>query len=169
MRRIILDRPENLAPAFGYSNSFDLPNDALYIWRVQRDGFDDLSNGNHGNVHGIPWSVENDKLLCDYEKVFVRYISTLNSETIGSASNQFVDVLSLRLAVEFCMPLTENATMQQALMAEYQQRLIDASSIDGGQASREMTRSSNLNGARFGGFRGGDSRGILEHQWQPRE
>ena len=35
------------------------------------------------------------------------------------------------------------------------QRLIDASSIDGGQASREMTRSSNLNGARFGGYWGG--------------
>ena len=151
LKRVVLDEPEQLPPEFGYGQKFVLPSDALCIWRVSNQGFNDLSNGDEIISHNIPWSVEDNELLCNYDKVFVRYIRTLDSADIVKASNQFVDVLSLRLAVEFCMPLTENATMQQALMAEYEKRIMDASSIDGGQATREIIRSNSLNNTRWSG------------------
>jgi len=150
LSRAILDTPEVDAPEFGYQQQFKAPIDSLYIWRVDNQGFSSMSVNNAPTNQGIDWVLEGENILSDYDKLYIRYVRTLDSDGILTASNQFVDTLSLRLAVEMCMPLTENNTMQQALMAEYQQRLVDASSIDGAQATREIIRANSLKGARQG-------------------
>ena len=78
----------------------------------------------------------------------VQYIKRLNSDEIKQATPQFVDCLSLRLAIEFCMPLTENAGLLEALKTEYEYRLQNASAIDGSQATHETFRSTKLSGFR---------------------
>lgn len=148
LARAVLSVPDTEPPAFGYRQRFPIPQDALTIWRVDDQGSYDRSNGPNGT--NISWSVEDGFILTNVDKCFVRYARRLDAETIRKASNQFVDALSLRLAVEWCMPLTENASMQKALIQEYQMRLVDASSIDGGQATHETIRANQLNTARSG-------------------
>jgi len=148
LRRSVLDTPDPQSPAFGYSNRFLAPPNALNIWRVQWAS----ENSNQNVKTNDPWILEDNYILTDADKIFVHWIERLDSQTIARASNQFVDVLSLRLAIEFCMPLTENATMQQALMQEYQMRLVDASAVDGSQATREIIRANQLKNARNTGL-----------------
>jgi len=155
LKRAVLDTPDATTPEFGFSQRFPTPSDSLYIWRVDNQGLTDISTSNAPYNQGMDWSLEDEFILANWDKLYIRYVRTLDSDGILKASNQFVDTLSLRLAVEMCMPLTENATMQQALMAEYQQRLVDASSIDGGQATREIIRANTLKGSRQGYGYGG--------------
>ncbi len=152
LKRVILDTPEQVPPEFGYGQKFVLPSDTLYVWRVDNQGFVDISTQVLTHANSINWSVEANQLLCNYNKAFVRYVGTLDSDSIKTASSQFIDVLSLRLAIEMCMPLTENNTMMQALQAEYEKRLIDASSIDGGQATREIIRANTIRNSRWGSY-----------------
>lgn len=141
--RAVLDEPFVNPPEFGYANQFAMTPDALNIWRVYEPN-------SHGKLKETqkPWIVEDRFILTDLDVIWVHYIKRLDNELIQNASNQFIDCLSLRLAIEFCMPLTENQKLQQALMMEYRERLVDASSVDGSQATHETFISSALIKAR---------------------
>ena len=142
--RAVLDTPFANPPEFGYANKFAMPPDALNIWRI-------YTPNQKGDFlpYQKPWIVEDRFILTDLDKVWCHYIKRLDNELIQNASNQFIDCLSLRLAIEFCMPLTENVNLQNSLMNEYRERLIDASSIDGGQAKHEVFTTGQLIKARY--------------------
>jgi len=138
LRRAELDFIDPEPPAYGFANRFAVPLDALNIWRVS-------------NSHGqVDWILEDDFILTDEDVIRVHYIKRLNSQELLNATPQFIDSLSLRLAVELCMPLTENATMLESLKTEYEYRLVNASSIDGGTATHEQIKPSKLIGSRQG-------------------
>lgn len=147
LRRVLLDTPEVIEPVFGFSQRFVIPADALHIWRVHRDVYDD-----ERLIFNEQWILEDQHILVDLDQVFVQYITRLDSENIYKASPLFVDALSLRLAAEMCIPLTENRTLHNDLLAEYQQRLQDASSVDGGQATREIIRANSFINIRNSSF-----------------
>ena len=141
--RAVLDEPFANKPSFGYANQFAIPPDALNVWRVYEPN-------HYGHLYQTqkPWILEDRFILTNLEVLWVHYIKRLDNELIQNASNQFIDCLSLRLAIEFCMPLTESSKLQQALMMEYRERLVDASSVDGSQATHETFSTSALIKAR---------------------
>ena len=136
LRRAQLDFDDPIKPAFGFANRFAIPLDALNIWRVAN------STGQ------VNWILEDGYILTNEASIQVQYIKRLNADEIKQASPQFVDSLSLRLAIEFCMPLTENSGLLESLKNEYEYRLQNASAIDGSQATHETFRSTNLTGHR---------------------
>jgi len=147
LQQIELPLPNINPPAFGYGQAFDLPANCLSLWRVY---FSANKTGSANLMSADDWIVQGGQLLVNQDRVFLEYIKTLDSDEILLATPQFVDSLSLRLALEMCMPLTENAALYESLRAEYQQRLIEASAIDGQQAKHETFRSNRITGARSG-------------------
>ena len=147
LRRALLNTPDPIAPVYRFRNRFVVPADALNVWRVARDGqFNERVNFNDA------WILEDQHILTNLDQVFIQYIARLDSRNIYKASPLFVDALSIRLAAELCIPLTENRTLHADLMAEYQQRLIDAASVDGGQGTRQILRANSLTNIRNSGF-----------------
>ena len=153
LRRVILNTPDVIDPSFGFGNRFLIPTDALYIWRVFRDDRSSQFNDERLRFNET-WILENQFILSDLDVLHVEYIARLDTNNIFKASNQFIDVLSIRLAAELAIPLTENRSLQTDLMAEYQVRLQDASSIDGAQATREIIRANSFQNVRNSGADG---------------
>ena len=151
LKQATLDTPNTESPLFGYGEAFTLPSDCLNLWRVYFDG----NTANTNNlVSADDWIVQGRDLYINAEKVHIEYVQTLDNVSIINGTPQFVDSLSLRLAIEICMPLTENQDLYIALSNEYEQRLINASAIDGSQAKHETFRSNKLTSARSGyGYR----------------
>lgn len=140
LTRVVLDTPDPTAPAFGYTYRHLLPEDALGIFKVLRSPNTEKSE----LYRNEDWIVENGYILSDLEVLYVRYIKRLDSVSITLASNQFVDILSLRLAAEMAIPVTEDKQLYAALLQEYEGRLIEASSNDGQNGTHETFRSNQL-------------------------
>lgn len=151
LRRVTLDSPSAIEPNFGFGNRFLVPVDALSIWRVFRVGGSQLFLDERLEFNET-WILEDQHILTDLEVIFVQYIARLDSNNIFKASAQFVDALSIRLAAELCIPLTENRTLAADLATEYQARLTDASSVDGNQGTREIIRANSLINIRNSSF-----------------
>ena len=150
LQKVILDSPDSVKPVFGLGNRFAIPTDALNIWRASRNPDFGFNNGNPSrNTFNDAWLKNGQFIETDLDVIYVIYIKSLTDATILDATPQFVDALSLRLAIEFCMPLTENKDMQTMLIQEYQARLVDASSIDGAQATHEVIRANSLSKVRI--------------------
>lgn len=143
LRRVVLSAPDIVTPSFGFSNQFIIPADTLFIWRVFRVITDDFSNDERLTFNE-QWILENNAILSNMDVLHVQYVVRLDQTQIFKASAQFIDTLSIRLAAELCIPLTENRTLATDLQAEYQARLQDASSVDGGQATREIIRANSF-------------------------
>lgn len=142
LARAILDTPDATKPAFGYDQRFQKPSDMLFLWRLS---YDDAPISRDADYTLANWRVEGDFILADNDLIRIEYIKTLDQPAdVALFSNQFIDVFSLRLAAEICMAITENRVLMQNLMQEYQARLVDASSIDGAQAKRELFRADSL-------------------------
>lgn len=151
VRRVTLDTPSPIEPNFGFANRFLIPADALSIWRIFRIGGSQLFTDERLEFNET-WTLEDQHILTDLEVIFVQYLARLDSANIFKASAQFIDALSIRLAAELCIPLTENRTLAADLFAEYQGRLTDASSVDGSQGTREIIRANSLINIRNSSF-----------------
>lgn len=142
LKQAILDTPEATTPLFGYGNSFQKPTDSLNIWRVSYNNVPVINIPDYSNS---PWRVEGNFIYADSERIMVEYIRRMDdTNDINLFSTQFINAFSLRLAVEFATSLTENVGLYERLTREYQARLVDASSIDGGQATHETFISNNF-------------------------
>lgn len=140
LKRQLLEFPSPAPPVHEYSYQFPLPTDCLNMWRVYTD--------RSGTVD--KWIVEGNQILSNNAAIYVHYVKRLSGQDLLTATPQFVDSLSLRLALEVCMPLTENAALYESLRSEYEYRLVNASSIDGSQATHESFKSNNLTNVRAG-------------------
>ncbi len=149
LKQAVLDTPEETKPLFSYGQSFLLPSDCLNLWRVYQAG-NTPSTRNYTDVDD--WIVQARFLYVNESTVNIEYVRTLDDVSILTATPQFIDALSLRLAIEMCMPLTESGSLYAALASEYANTLINASAIDGSQAKHESFQSTTITGSR-GGYR----------------
>jgi len=143
LSRAVLDTPDPTPPPFGYGSRFPKPADALNVWRVK---YDDITPTYGGDIpQPGDWRLEGNFILANSSMIFVEYIRRMDQfGDIDLFTSQFIDSLSIRLAVEIVLPLTENAQLYSALTQEYQFRLVNASGIDGNQAKSEIFRASEL-------------------------
>ena len=108
-------------PIFGYKGAFELPNDFVRLLQIS-DSADHWSDD-------IEWVVEDGKILCDYDTIYLRYVAVPSdvSELDALATKALICNLAIKLAV----PLQQDDQLAQRLTNElYQVILPEARSID---------------------------------------
>ena len=121
-------RPPDLArgtpePAFEYTYQFPLPSDFLKIIRTEDESAGYIED------YRIEGTASDGLCLLSYEEaVAIEYIARV--EDVAQYDALFVDVLAQRLAMEICVPLTDNSTLYKNVSDIYQMKLREARSVD---------------------------------------
>jgi hypothetical protein len=105
--------PKNvIAPAFGFTNAYDLPHDSLLVRSVEG-----------GDAE--KWVVEGRQVLADLgPPIFITYTAQVTDPTLFDPL--FVEVLAARLASDIAVQLSESVSRAQGLWQVYQSKLIEA-------------------------------------------
>ncbi len=85
-------------PEFGYSAAFQLPNDFVRLIRV--------TDNPDVWIDDIEWVLEDGKILCDYDQVYIRYIAT--PQNVGDLDSLAAQALICNLAIKLAVPLQQN-------------------------------------------------------------
>jgi len=142
LKRITLSTPDAETPNWGFGFSFTMPSDVYRVIRCRRDTFD-------GQPTSFDWRKEENKILCDQDTVFIKYISR-DIPTTGY-TGLFVLAFAKHLAANMCMQITENRTLKSDLLIEAEGMTMEAAALDGMQGRHEQTHASQLINARRGG------------------
>lgn len=139
LRANLLPDP-SITPPWGYNYGYHQPNLCLRVTELR-----------YGRrTQDIAWEVEGDFIYSTTPTISIKYNTLV--ENTNKFSPNFVEMLSLKLASDICIPITENRTLRQELLAQYMMLLEEASALDGLQASRERLRSDRLLQARYSGI-----------------
>lgn len=142
-KRTVLSTPVATAPEWGYSFAFLVPNLTYRIIDVRQS-----DTGNNA-VNTFQWHLEDNKIVCDRERIYVRYLSSdINSAKL---SGVFVMAFATRLAAEMAVQITENRTLKNDLYQESEALIDEAAAVDGLQGKHEQIQASSLQNARRGG------------------
>jgi hypothetical protein len=108
-------------PDWKYTSEFALPNDFIRLLTI-------TDNPSY-QADDIEWVVEDEKILCDYAQIYIRYIA--RPENVGKLDPLATRALICLLASKLAMPLQQDDNMAQRLTNElYQVILPEARSID---------------------------------------
>jgi hypothetical protein len=108
-------------PAFGYSNAFQLPNDFVRLIRA-------TDNPDYW-VDDTEWVLEDGKILCDYDQIYIRYIAT--PQNIGDLDALATQALICNLAIKLAVPLQQSNDIATRITNElYNIVLPQAKAID---------------------------------------
>jgi hypothetical protein len=113
-------------PLFGYDYIFQLPTACLRVIEV-----------NDGSYVRDDFKIEDRKLLCDLDTVYIKCI--LRIEDTNQYSSQFCFVLASRLAAEIAYAVTNNKATAEMAYQIYQQRLQAAKAADAQESSSVNT------------------------------
>lgn len=128
MKRAVL-APNSEPPAFGFSQRFLIPSDCLRIVRV---GYNpDLKDR-------IDWEKEDNYILCDYDTLYIRYVS--RTEDVVGYSSKFVLALASRLAADMAIPIAGSRKLQENMQAQYVQKIEEAGAFDGMQSTNKIVQ-----------------------------
>ena len=113
-------RRDNLAPLeetpdWGFAYQHQLPDKLLRLLEIR-----DLSTDEY--------QIENNKILCDDDVVYIRYIVQVTDPNEYDAS--FVNAVSVAMAFEMCERLTQSNTKKKILADEYQTVMDQAKLVD---------------------------------------
>lgn len=109
------------APAFGYDNAFQLPNDCLRVVNV----FDDPDM----RVSGTRWVVEGKQVLCDYDIIYLKYVK--RPTDVGILDALAIRALICTLALKLATPLQLDDKQASMILQELEQIILpSARSID---------------------------------------
>ncbi len=86
----------------------------------------------------IPWAMEENIILCNYDEISVRYIKRVTDFT--QFSEGFVFALAHRLAYDLAVPLTQNMQLKEQMFVLYQQSIKEAASAEGMQGRSRRIR-----------------------------
>ena len=133
-------------PPFGASNAFLIPSDALRILTVRNDAREDTS------FNGLHWVREGDRILCDSDKIHVRYLKDVEDVLLFSPA--FAQALAARLAWDLAVPLTESGNKEQTMARKYEYALREAAATDGMQGRTRKLRAKPWGRGAFGSSMG---------------
>lgn len=139
LKRIVLN-PTGNPPAWGSDTEFQVPEGVLTIIRL-------YDNPNVASpVAPETWRREGDYVYASSAKVYALCVMRITDTTRYPAL--FRALVSVRLALELCMVVTENKELIGQLMQEYSYKVREAAAADGIQARREKVQARRLTGAR---------------------
>ncbi len=120
-------------PQFGYDHAFQLPSDFIRLLEVngeQWEGSDEFHEIEAGNI-----------LVTDQDKAEIRYIKRIDVPEMDPLLKKAV---ALALAVEICIPLTQNAKLKEAVEGTLARALAHAKRTDaietGSRENRPLQR-----------------------------
>ncbi len=100
-------------PLFDWDYQYQLPSDYIRDIAV-KDGF--------------PYLIEGDRLLCNENECFLRYVYRLT--TTGSYHPTLVEAMAARLASELAVPLKASPTLRTSMFQEFQLILTTAQVVN---------------------------------------
>lgn len=111
--RAQLVEKKDYTPIYGYDKAFALPHNCLQVLNLGDPQFDEY------------YQIEGDNFYCtnDVHDVKIRYIKDVKD--VNMFDPQFKELLALAIAVEICIPLTEDynklAQLEQKKLKKYQE------------------------------------------------
>lgn len=141
------------APAFGFSNAYNLPADFLSLRQVSEYyppyWYDTIQNSEQQH-----YVIENNQILTNLEAP-LKIFYVFNQEDTTRYSQAFVRYLSILLAYDACEEITQSNTKKQLLEKEADQALKKAIAFDRMQKPPEPIADSSWIDSRrnfYGGF-----------------
>ena len=120
LKRSELTRLEE-TPAFKFKYKYQLPNDCIRVVNIydNKDAYDDRTQ----------WVVEGRTILCDYDKVYLCYVS--KPEDVSELDSFLTKAVIQSLAIKLAVPMQLDQVMQNNLLQEYEQVILPAArSVD---------------------------------------
>lgn len=108
-------------PTLTFANVFQLPADCLRVFRLEYETDE--------------WRVEGRYISSSFNPITIRYVS--KEVTEDQFDDNFAEVLSLKLALDLCYSLVQNATLRDQIANEYKEALRVARSFNGQERSPE--------------------------------
>lgn len=102
------------APAFEHTYAFGLPSDCLRVVSVYEAD--------------SPWKVVGSEIHSDDSTMYLEYIADITNE--GLWDSVFVDVMTLKLAVDMCYAITGSSEVMGQLKQELAQTMREAKQYD---------------------------------------
>jgi hypothetical protein len=109
------------APAFKWQFKYQLPNDCVRIVNVYNDkeAYDDRTE----------WVIEGRTILCNYETVYLCYVSLV--EDVNTLDAFLTQAVIQNLAIKLSVPMQLDQGMQNNLISEYNNFILpQARSVD---------------------------------------
>lgn len=135
IKRILL-APLADAPAFGYSNAFELPADCLRVLEVGTGG------------RQIDYLVEGRSIQADTVSVELRYV--FRNEVESSWDSHLVDLMTIAMATVLAYPVTQSTSERDSREAKLSQAMRQAKAVDGQEDPPQTLGDERLLAARFG-------------------
>ncbi len=136
IKRVVL-APDSVAPAFGYSHSFELPADFSRVLEVGTSGYQ------------IDYLVEGRTIQADTTVLELRYV--FRNEVENTWDAHLVKLVTLAMAAAMAYPITQSAAMQQTMEQKLETSLRRARAVDGQEDPPQTLGDERLLAARFGG------------------
>ena len=136
IKRAVL-APDAVAPAFGYTHSFELPADFMRVLEV----------GTNGSQ--IDYLVEGRTIQADTAVLELRYV--FRSEVENTWDAHLVKLVTLAMAAALAYPVTQSSALQQSFEQKLEMTLKRARAVDGQEDPPQTLGDERLLRARFGG------------------
>lgn len=129
--------PDAVAPAFGYTHSFELPADFMRVLEV----------GTNGSQ--IDYLVEGRTIQADTTVLELRYV--FRNEVENTWDAHLVKLVTLAMAAALAYPVTQSSALQQSFEQKLEMTLKRARAVDGQEDPPQTLGDERLLRARFGG------------------
>ncbi|MQT83924.1 hypothetical protein GHN92_04990 [Pseudomonas sp. FSL R10-2964] len=136
IKRAVL-APDAVAPAFGYTHSFELPADFMRVLEV----------GTNGSQ--IDYLVEGRTIQADTTVLELRYV--FRNEVENTWDAHLVKLVTLGMAAALAYPVTQSSALQQSFEQKLEMTLKRARAVDGQEDPPQTLGDERLLRARFGG------------------
>ena len=136
IKRAVL-APDAVAPAFGYTYSFELPADFMRVLEV----------GTNGSQ--IDYLVEGRTIQADTTVLELRYV--FRNEVENTWDAHLVKLVTLAMAAALAYPVTQSSALQQSFEQKLEMTLKRARAVDGQEDPPQTLGDERLLRARFGG------------------
>jgi hypothetical protein len=133
-KRVVLS-PDSVAPAFGWDYAFTLPGNNLRVLSITPDR------------EREPFALEDGKILCDTDTVYLRYIYRNDNPAKWDAT--LTRAMTLAMAAVLAIPVTEDKDKKVEKERELQALLRTARAVDGQEEPPDEIDDFPLLAARF--------------------
>ena len=133
IRRAELPQLDPSEAVLGFGNAYQLPSDCIRIIQASPDV-------NYEPTTTMHWNLEDRKVVTDNGACFIKYVT--REEDPVRFSPGFVQALAYRIATELAIPLTKSRQLQQQMYGLYEERVREATGMDGKQGRVPRARSS---------------------------
>ena len=137
-------------PVFGFRAAFAISPDIITVLQASRaaagisitTGPGSRGSLGNGDEQRTLWQREGQTIVCDEEAMFARCILRITDPTKFSPG--FTQALAARIAREIALPLTHSQTMEDKMVAKYNEAVADGGTFDGLQGKSNKIRSNAL-------------------------